>query len=160
MTTGLLPGPEKGDCQGRAEVCGLDGCPLFGTLGREARDGKRRVRGCGDPVARGSRNRSKGDSKARVARRRLGLGGANSRHEEHWRGALRVEVKAGAQVGPMATRFLAAKRQSDDQRALGDGRPFLMVAMPNGTSDGIVAMTLSDFAAHIAPLIDEYGGTT
>jgi hypothetical protein len=59
---------------------------------------------------------------------------------------LRVEVKAGAQVYPIATRFSNAKGQSDEAKALGDVRPFAMVAMPDGSSDGIVLMTLSDFS--------------
>jgi hypothetical protein len=136
----------KGDCEGVRDRCVTPTCPLFGTLGRLGRDGKRRVRGCGDPAARGKRNRAKGDSKARRARKRLGLVGVNSRHEELWGGALRVEVKAGAQVGPIATRFYAAREQSQVSKALGDARPFVMVAMPDGTTAGIVLLSLDDFA--------------
>ena len=142
----------KGECEGRRDKCNIDGCPKFGALGRAGRDGKRRVKGCGDPVARGKRNRSKGDSKARRARKVLGIAGANSRHEEHWGGLLRVEIKAGSQVGPIATRFDAARRQSEAARSLGDVRPFAMIAMPDGTRDGIVLMSLEDFGllmAHI-----------
>ena len=131
------------------ERCVLDGCPRFGALGRAGRDGKRRVKGCGDPVARGKRNRTKGDSKARKARKKLGLsatGNAGTRHEEHWGGMFRVEVKAGAQVGPIATRFANAKAQSEASKSLGDIRPFLMIAMPDGSSDGIVLMTLEEFS--------------
>jgi hypothetical protein len=79
----------------------------------------------------------------------LGLaatGNAGSRHEEHWGGLFRVEVKAGAQVSPIATRFDNAKAQSDASKALGDIRPFAMIAMPEGNSDGIVLMTLNEFA--------------
>ena len=139
----------KGDCQGNKDKCSLNNCPKFGLLGRPGRDNKRRVKGCGDPVARGKRNRTKGDSKARMARRKLGLsatGNAGSRHEEHWGGFFRVESKAGAQVGPIATRFYDAKNQSDASKALGDIRPFAMIAMPDGKSDGIVLMTLNEFA--------------
>lgn len=139
----------KGECQGNREKCNLADCPKFGLLGRTSRDGKRRVRGCNDPAARGKRNRTKGDAKARLARRKLGLsatGNAGSRHEEHWSGFFRVEVKAGAQVGPIATRFDSAKAQSDASKALGDIRPFAMIAMPEGNSDGIVLMTLNEFS--------------
>lgn len=136
----------KGECQGNREKCGLKDCPRFGTLGRPDRAGKRRIRGCGDPVARGKRNRAKGDSKARRARKMLGIGGANTRHEEHWGGAFRVEVKAGAQVSPIATRFEAAEKQSGLAKSIGDHRPFLMVAMPDDSRDGIVLMRLSDFS--------------
>jgi len=139
----------KGECQGDHDRCSLEGCPKYGLLGRVGRDGKRRVKGCGDPVARGKRNRTKGDSKARRARKKLGLfatGNAGSRHEEHWSGAYRVESKAGAQVSPIATRFFSAKAQSDASKAIGDIRPFVMIAMPDGTSEGICLMTLTEFA--------------
>ena len=139
----------KGECEGNQEKCNTDGCPRFGTLGRPHRDGRRRIRGCGDPVARGKRNRTKGDSKARRARKKLGLaatGNAGTRHEEHWGGLFRVEVKAGSQVGPIATRFLAARSQSEASKSLGDVRPFAMIAMPDGSSDGIVLMSLEEFA--------------
>lgn len=134
----------KGECQGRQDRCTLgDQCPKFGLLGRAGRDGARRVKGCGDPVARGKRNRAKGDSKARRARKMLGIAGANTRHEELWGGALRVEMKAGAQIEPIATRFRAALAQSEASRAVGDIRPFVLVAMPDGESDGLAVMRLS-----------------
>jgi len=139
----------KGECQGHHDRCSVGDCPKYGLLGKVGRDGKRRVKGCGDPVARGKRNRTKGDSKARRARKKLGLfatGNAGSRHEEHWVGAFRVESKAGAQVSPIATRFFAAKAQSDASKAIGDIRPFVMIAMPDGTSEGICLMTLTEFA--------------
>ena len=139
----------KGECEGNRERCNVEGCPRFGALGRPGRDGKRRIKGCGDPVARGKRNRTKGDSKARRARNKLGLsatGNAGTRHEEHWGGLFRVEVKAGAQVGPIATRFNQARQQSEASKSLGDIRPFAMIAMPDGSSDGIVLMTLDEFA--------------
>lgn len=134
----------KGDCQGRRDRCTLgDACPKFGTLGRPARDGSRRVKGCGDPVARGRRNRAKGDSKARRARKMLGIAGANTRHEELWGGAVRVEVKAGAQIEPIATRYRLAEQQSEQHRAIGDIRPFVLVTMPDGERDGLVVLRLS-----------------
>ena len=136
----------KGECQGNRDRCTVDNCPLFGTLGRADRQGVRRVRGCSDPAARGRRNRTKGDAKARRARKKLGLGGHLTRHEESWSGVVRTEIKAGIQVGPIATRFNAAKAQSDAAKALGDIRPFVMVAMPDGTSRGIVLMDLDEFS--------------
>jgi hypothetical protein len=80
------------------------------------------------------------------------LGGHLTRHEESWSGAFRTEVKAGLQVGPIATRFQAAKAQSDAAKALGDIRPFVMVAMPDGTSEGICLMTLTEFSELVALL--------
>jgi len=143
---------DKAECEGNREKCKEPNCPLFGTLGRVGRDGKRRVRGCNDPAARGKRNRTKGDSKARRARKALGIGGANSRHEEHWAGHLRLEVKAGAQVAPIATRFYAAENQSKASKSVGDIRPFVMVAMPDETTDGIVLIRLSEFRTLLGAL--------
>ena len=145
------------DCEGDQERCSADGCPKFGTLGSAGKDGKRRVKGCMDPAARGKRNRSKGDAKARKARKALGIGGVNSRHEEVWGGQVRVEAKAGKQVEPVATRFLAAEQQSEAARPIGDHRPFVFIAMPDGWSDGIVAMRLSAWSQHVAPLMEEAG---
>lgn len=137
----------KGECQGNRDRCSTEGCPKFGLLGKPGKDGKRRVRGCGDPAARGKRNRAKGDSKARKARKRLGIAGANTRHEELWGGAVRVEIKAGAQVEPIATRFRAAEQQSNASKSIGDIRPFVFVAMPDEWgSEGLVIMRLSEFA--------------
>lgn len=145
----------KADCEGNSEKCSVDACPLFGTLGTAGRDGKRRVKGCGDPVARGKRNRAKGDAKARRARKTLGIAGANTRHEEHWGGAFRVEVKAGKQVAPMWTRFLLAETQSEQARPVGDPRPFLMIAMPDNTQDGLVIGRLSSLGALLRLLNEE-----
>jgi hypothetical protein len=147
----------KGECQGNRDRCNLPDCPKFGLLGKAGRDGKRRVRGCNDPVARGKRNRTKGDSKARRARKKLGLfatGKAGTRHEEMWGGAVRIESKAGAQVSPIATRFFQAKAQSDASKAIGDVRPFVMVAMPDDTSEGICLMTLTEFSELLALIED------
>lgn len=146
----------KGECEGNQEKCNSEGCPRFGTLGRASRDGRRRVRNCGDPAARGKRNRTKGDAKARRARRKLGLGGHLTRHEENWGGMVRTEIKAGKQVGPIYTRFQDAKAQSDAAKAMGDIRPFVMVAMPEGTSKGIVLMDLDEFAEIISDLTHRY----
>jgi hypothetical protein len=41
---------------------------------------------------------------------------------------------------------MAAHAQSNASKSLGDVRPIAMIAMPDGVSDGIVLMTLEDFA--------------
>lgn len=72
--------------------------------------------------------------------------GANG-NEENWRGPFRAEVKSGAQAGPVATRFLAAESQSEVTRPIGDTRPFVFVAMPNGWGDeGLVVVRVSKLA--------------
>lgn len=127
----------KADC-----VCG---CGLFGTP-RKRPEGH--IRGCGCPKCRGKRNRAKGDLKARQARKALGITGVNSRHEEVWGGDVRVEVKAGAQIKPVFSAFLRCEQQSEQHRPLGDHRPFMLVCMPDGTSDGLIVMRLRDYVTH------------
>lgn len=124
----------KADC-----ACG---CGLFGTP-RKRPEGH--IRGCVCARCRGQRNRSKGDAKARKARKALGIEGVNSRHEELWGGAIRLEVKAGAQIKPVFTAYLRCEIQSEQHRPIGDPRPFALVAMPDGTSDGLIVMRLSQF---------------
>ena len=81
----------KGECQGNQEKCNLENCPKFGTLGVAGRDGKRRVKGCSDPAARGKRSRRKGLNKQRTARKRLGVAPSHKfgdGNEERWNDAL------------------------------------------------------------------------
>jgi hypothetical protein len=110
---------------------------------------ERHERGCACRSCIGRRNRRKGLRKQRIARKVLGVPDARFHgqlaNEENWRANWRVEVKSGAQVGPIATRFLAAERQADANKAIGDPRPFMMVAMPDDWgSEGIVLIRLSD----------------
>lgn len=142
----------KGPCE-----CDLDACTLFGTLGREDRTGKRHVRGCPCNRCRGKRNRAKGDSKARAARKALAIGGVNSRHEELFGGALRVEIKAGGQIAPAYSAFVRCEQQSEQARPVGDVRPFAAVFMPDGTTDGVLAIRMSralDFAVALLENIE------
>lgn len=141
----------QGVCNGRADVCKRDDCPIYGTLGRPALDGRQRVRGCGDPVAVGKRNRTKGDAKARQARKRLRLTGANTRHEEHLGGVARFESKAGAKDGAnkVWTAYRNARAQSEAARAIGDIRPFVAAFCPDGTSHMIFAIRDDDLEAFV-----------
>lgn len=103
-----------GDCEGNRDRCNAEGCPKYGSLGRAARDGGRRVKGCGDPVAIGRRNRRSGLEKQSKARKALGIapqkfGDAN---EERWVDAYFAnEVKAGRQVGPVLNWWLRVEAQ-------------------------------------------------
>lgn len=101
----------------------------------------------------GARSRRKGMRKQREARKDLEqtfqaeaakfvgqLG-----NEEAWHGLpVRVEVKAGAQVRPIWTRYIVCEEQAQRSRAIGDNRPFVMVAMADHTSDGLAVIRLSD----------------
>ena len=151
----MLPGPVKGECAGDQDRCTNDACPLYGTLGKTGR-----VRGCADPSARGKRNRAKGDAKARKSRSLLGLTGALSRHEEHWGGPLRMEAKAGAQVGPIWTRYQAARAQSEQSRSIGDTRPFVFAAHPDNTSEFLLVVSSRDWVQVVAAAAEGMGMTT
>jgi hypothetical protein len=112
---------------------------------------------------RGRRNRQSGMRKQRDARKALEqLTGAEAArfvgqlgNEESWAGLpLRVEVKSGAQVSPIWTRYAAAEAQSENNRALGDVKPFVMVAMGTRTSDGLVVFRLSQFANVVEAVVN------
>jgi hypothetical protein len=53
-------------------------------------------------------------------------------------------------VNPIWTRFKNAEEQSEAARAIGDNRPFAMVAMPDGMKDGLVIIRLRDVSAFVA----------
>jgi hypothetical protein len=96
----------------------------------------------------GRRSRRGGLAKQRAAARALGVPSAKfhgqNGNEESWRYAVRIEVKSGAQVGPIATRYLLAEKQSEQNRAVGDGRAFMMIAMPRDwASEGLAIIRLS-----------------
>lgn len=135
--------------------CGC-GCGVYGTLKRPHRDGTRCVqRLCKCPRCRGKNNRRKGDRRAAQARRALGAIGARTRHEEHWGGALRIEAKAGAQVSPILTRYLAAKQQSEAARPIGDTRPFVMAAMPD-RGPALLVLELDELAQVMAAVAENW----
>jgi len=100
---------------------------------------------------RGRLNKQKGHRKQSLARKALeDLFGAEAlfhgrkANEEAWTHLpVRVEVKAGAQVKPIETRFLAGEKQADTAKATGDPRPFVFIAMPDGMTDGLFICRLS-----------------
>lgn len=80
--------------------------------------------------------------------------GANG-NEELWSGPWRVEVKSGAQVGPIATRYLSAEAQMEAAKRIGDTRPGFVVAMPSGWgSEGLLICRLSRFQAVVDAAIE------
>lgn len=65
-------------------------------------------------------------------------------HEEGWAEAfIRCEVKAGKQVQTLWNRYLKAKEQSDTNLP-NDERPFVFVAKPDGTTEGLVIFNIKD----------------
>lgn len=137
--------------------CGC-GCSAFGTYRVKAwTNGVRCVRSCKSCApCRGKRSRSKGDAKAAKVRRALNATGVATRHEEGWGGALRIESKAGAQVGPIATRYLAAKAQSEAQRPVGDHRPFVMAASPD-RGPALLVLELDELDQVVAAVAANWG---
>jgi NADH dehydrogenase/NADH:ubiquinone oxidoreductase subunit G len=113
---------------------------------------------------RGARNRRSGMRKQREARKALErVTGAEAArfagqlgNEEAWSGLpLRVEVKSGAQVGPIWTRYAAAENQANASKAIGDARPFVMVAMGQKTSDGLALVRLSELARFVEAVLNQ-----
>lgn len=142
---------DKGDCG-----CG---CGAFGTLKRPSRDGTRCVaRKCKCRRCIGRNNKRKGQRKQAKAVTALGIPRSSIApgHEEFLPGALRVEVKAGAQVKPAVTAYLRCEAQSEAQRPVGDHRPFAAVAMPDGAADGIVMVRLSNLHEFVAAVVDNW----
>jgi len=106
---------------------------------------------------RGLRNKNKGRRKQNIARKKLMIPDAKFRsrmgHEENWGGNIRVEVKSGAQVKAIWTKYTQAKKQSDDNKNIGDSRPFMFVAMPDGTTNGLVIAELDEIVNIVTALI-------
>ena len=109
------------------------------------------------------RNRAKGRRKQNIARKKLGIKdnrfhGADA-HEENWATGLRVEVKAGKQVNPIATFFNKCKLQSDmSHRAFGGmGKPFIQVSMPDNSTKGIVSFELDDIENVCVEVLKNFG---
>jgi len=134
-------GPFKGECEGNKEKCTRDDCPLFGSLLKPNKDGKRRIKNCGDPVARGGRARRKGKRAQRAVANKLGIPtGIDGGNEETWRSALRIEVKQGKQVQAAVTAFRRTRDQSEQARPIGDNRPFMGVVVHEGLEVCLIAL--------------------
>ena len=94
-------------------------------------------------------NRNNGRSKQELARKLLKVpdnkGGRIPADEEDWNSHVLFEVKSGKQVDPIATRFYNAESQNQEFRDSWNVRkPFSMIAMPNGTGDGLFICRLSE----------------
>lgn len=113
---------------------------------------------------RGRRNQRAGREKQRAARQAIervtgtkpAQWAGKLGHEETWRFGVRYEAKSGAQVGPIATRFLLAERQSVESKASGDARPFAMLVMPSGWGkDGLVLVRLSELGSFVEACVNQ-----
>ena len=103
-------------------------------------------------------NRNNGRSKQELARKLLkvpdNVGGKIPADEEDWNSNILFEVKSGKQVDPIATRFYNAESQSQEfQDVWKEKKPFSMIAMPNGTGDGLLICRLSELQNVVAGLL-------
>lgn len=141
------------------DVCGC-GCGVFGTLKRPWRDGSQCVaRRCSCKRCRGRQAAKRGRSKQSQAATALGIPKSTIHpgHEEHFAGALRIEVKSGARdTRPAFTAYLRCEAQSEASRAVGDHRPFAAVLMPEGTSDGLFLTRMSKLPNVVAALVENW----
>ena len=116
--------------------------------------------GWSDNQKRGLTNKNKGRRKQNLARKKLNIPDTKFRsqmgNQESWKGEVRVEVKAGQQVKTIWSKYLKAKEQSDTNTSIGDTRPFLFVAMPDGTSNGLVVMELDKLEEIVFALIETW----
>lgn len=138
------------------EGCGLDKCR---AVGQPTKTGH--PRGCVCPRCIGKRNKRKGQSKQAKATTALGIprSSISPGHEEFLGGTVRVEVKAGAQIKPCVTAYLRMEAQSEQARPIGDHRPFVGVAMPDGASWGLVMIRTDKLVDAVAALAEQLGMT-
>lgn len=148
----------QGACEGVRERCTGDNCPIFGTLGPAGRDGRRRVRGCDDPSARGRRSNKSGRRRQNQAAKALGI--LSLRNEEQWASVFANEVKSGKQVGPAWTWWVKAEAQvrASEPDHGNRAKPVRVVLKPPGTRDGVVMVRESTWADLITPALLEYYG--
>lgn len=143
-------------------TCGC-GCGAYGAPGRTDRSNVVHAKTC-DPakctVCRGRQAKKLGGRRQAKAAQAIGLPVSTIRpgNEEHFGGHLRLEVKSGAQVKPIWTRYLAAEAQSEAQRPFGDHRPFLFLASPDDR-DGLVIFRLSKVDDVVVALAEQRGLT-
>ena len=116
--------------------------------------------GWSDNQKRGLTNKNKGRRKQNLARKKLKIPYTKFRsqmgNEESWQGEVRVEVKAGKQVQTLWTKYQKAKEQSDANTRIGDTRPFMFVAMPDGTSNGLVVVELDKLDEVVFALLETW----
>lgn len=148
----LKPDPELCSC----------GCGVIGRPNR--RNGH--ARGCDAArcaSCRGRRNRKGGLAKQNQARKALGVPGNRygDTNEERWSDDVFAnEVKSGDQCGPLFTwwRKVEAQVRANEADHGSERRPVRAVAMPSGTSRGLVVVEVDTWRALVAPALEEFYG--
>lgn len=148
MTAQLpLQGPVKEQCP-----CGFPSCTQFG---KPLKSGH--VKFCPCPKCRAGRNSRSGKARHRKLARELGAvgvgRGATSHEESFMLPWGRVEIKTGAQAGPVWTRFHNARSQSETSRPYGDARPFVGIFWTGKKGEPALAVvTVGELQALLAEL--------
>lgn len=118
---------------------------------------------CKCPKCVGRRNKNKGRRKQNTVKKALKIPDnkymAQNGHEENWQVSFRVEVKSGKQIQPLVNAFNKGKEQSDvAHKAIGTGsKPFIHIAMPDGTNNGIVSFNLDDLENVCYEVLQNFG---
>lgn len=115
------------------------GCGVYGVPTKR----RGHPRGCTCKPCVAGRNSRAGKAGHRKIARMLGAatpGRGSSSHEESWVSPWRVEVKTGAQAGPVVTRWRLSRDQSDASKSIGDHRPFVAIFDTRQKGDPVLAV--------------------
>lgn len=130
------------------------GCGAYGMPTKKR--GHPRTCKCRACVA--GRNSRQGKAGHRKIARQLGAatpGRGSSSHEESWVSPWRVEVKTGAQAGPVVTRWRLSRDQSDASKSLGDHRPFVAIFDTRRKGDPVLAVVELEVLQAMTLIVEE-----
>ena len=132
------------------------------SIGNCDRTGEKKNR-CKCPKCVGKRNKNKGRRKQNQVKKALKIPDnkyhSQNGHEENWAVNFRVEVKSGKQIQPLVNAFYKGKQQSDiAHMSIGTGsKPFIHIAMPDGSTNGIVSFELNDIENVCYEILQNFG---
>ena len=118
---------------------------------------------CKCPKCVGRKNKNKGRRKQNLAKKALKIPDSKymsqNGHEENWAVNFRVEVKSGKQIQPLVNAFNKGKQQSDVAHlSIGSGsKPFVHIAMPDGSTNGIISFELNDLENICYEVLQNFG---
>lgn len=107
---------------------------------------------------RGAGNRAKGKRGQRMAAKSAGVTRHAATHEESFRGALRMEVKADRACQPAVTAFMRLEAQAEAARAVGDPRPFMAAVKVEKATEVIYMFRASQVDAVVTALAENLWG--
>lgn len=104
------------------------------------------------------RNSRQGKAGHRKVARLLGAataGRGSSSHEESWVHPWRVELKTGAQAGPVVTRWRLSRDQSEAAKSTGDHRPFVAIFDTRRKGDPVLAVVELEVLQNMTLIVQE-----